>query len=93
MSLSSVRTKIYGRAGKYDIDNKWKQGVCIDPSEDVALGHVVKFPGGTFVTSLHLKANLVDADSMADLEPPTTRTTAEGEDEAGCNDGESPAVC
>ena len=39
------------------------------PSEDVQHGHVVRFPDGTFVTSLHLKQNLVDADGLVDLVP------------------------
>ena len=64
-----VRTKIYGVAGHYDIDNKWKQGIYMGPSEEVAHGHVVKFPDNTFVTSQHLKTHLVDSDDLVDLEP------------------------
>ena len=64
-----VRTKVYGRAGKYDVENKWAQGAYVGPSEDVQHGHVVRFPDGTFVTSLHLKQNLVDADGLVDLVP------------------------
>ncbi|CAE7401027.1 GIP, partial [Symbiodinium sp. CCMP2456] len=64
-----VRTKIYGKAGKYDVDNKWAQGVYVGPSEDVQHGHVVRFPDGTFVTSLHLKQKLINADELVDLEP------------------------
>ena len=64
-----VRTKIYGRAGKYDVDNKWAPGTYVGPSEDVQHGHVVRFPDGTFVTSLHMKKNLVNADEFVDLEP------------------------
>ena len=64
-----VRTKIYGRAERYDMENKWQQGIYAGPSEDVAHGHVVKFPDNTFVTSQHLKASLIDTDAMVDLEP------------------------
>ncbi|CAE7665157.1 HCF244, partial [Symbiodinium sp. CCMP2456] len=64
-----VRTKIYGQSGKYDVENKWAQGVYVGPSEDVQHGHVVRFPDATFVTSLHLKHNLVDADELVDLVP------------------------
>ncbi|CAE7256410.1 PMT4 [Symbiodinium sp. CCMP2592] len=64
-----VRTKVYGRAGKYDVDNKWAPGAYVGPSEDVQHGHVVRFPDGTFVTSLHLKKALVNADELVDLEP------------------------
>ena len=46
---------------------KWAQGVYVAPSEDVRHGHVVRFADGTFVTSLHLKNNLVDADELVDL--------------------------
>eukprot|EP00439_Symbiodinium_sp_Y106_P022158 s6090_g2.t1 len=61
-----VRTKIYGKAERYDLDNKWMEGVYVGPSEDVAHGHVVKFSDNTFVTSQHLKTNLVDADALVD---------------------------
>ena len=64
-----VRTKIYGQAGKYDVNNKWAQGVYVGPSEDIQHGHVVMFKDGTFVTSLHLKQDLVDADELVDLVP------------------------
>ncbi|OLP84473.1 Transposon Ty1-NL2 Gag-Pol polyprotein [Symbiodinium microadriaticum] len=64
-----VRTKIYGRAERYDMENKWQQGIYVGPSEDVAHGHVVKFPDNTFVTSQHMKASLIDTDAMVDLEP------------------------
>ena len=64
-----VRTKIYGRAGRYDIENKWRQGIYVGPSPDVQHGHCVRFPDGTFVTSLHLKEQLVDADALVDLVP------------------------
>ena len=64
-----VRTKVYGRAGRYDVENKWKQGIYIGPSQDVQHGHCVRFPDGTFVTSLHLKEQLVDADGLVDLVP------------------------
>ena len=64
-----VRTKVYGRAGRYDVENKWRQGVYVGPSSDVQHGHCVRFPDGTFVTSLHLKDHLVDADALVDLVP------------------------
>ncbi|CAE7633900.1 GIP [Symbiodinium sp. CCMP2456] len=64
-----VRTKVYGQAGRYDVENKWAQGVYVGPSEDVQHGHVARFPDATFVTSLHLKHNLVDADELVDLVP------------------------
>ena len=64
-----VRTKVYGRAGRYDVENKWRQGVYVGPSSDVQHGHCVRFPDGSFVTSLHLKDQLVDADGLVDLVP------------------------
>ena len=63
-----VRTKVYGRAERYDLDNKWQQGIYVGPSEDIAHGYVVKFQDNTFVTSQHMKANLVDTDSLVDTE-------------------------
>ena len=64
-----VRTKIYGRAERYDMENKWKQGRYVGPSDDVAHGHVVKFEDNTFVTSQHMKAHLVEADALVDMVP------------------------
>ena len=64
-----VRTKVYGRAGRYDVENKWRRGVYVGPSSDVQHGHCVRFPDGSFVTSLHLKDQLVDADGLVDLVP------------------------
>ncbi|CAE7409265.1 GIP [Symbiodinium necroappetens] len=64
-----VRTKVYGQAGRYDLENKWSQGIYVGPSSEVQHAHVVRFPDSTFVTSLHLKQNLVDADSLIDLVP------------------------
>ncbi|CAE7030894.1 GIP [Symbiodinium sp. CCMP2456] len=68
-TVKFVKSEIYGQSGKYDVENKWAQGVYVGPSEDVQHGHVVRFPGATFVTSLHLKHNLVDADELVDLVP------------------------
>ena len=62
-----VRTKIYGKAERYDMDVRWREGIYLGPSDDVSHGHVVKFQDNTFVTSQHLKANLVDPDAMVDL--------------------------
>ncbi|OLP91876.1 Copia protein [Symbiodinium microadriaticum] len=64
-----VRTKIYGRAERYDMENKWKQGVYVGPSDDVAHGHVVKFEDNTFVTTQHMRTDLVDTDALVELEP------------------------
>ncbi|CAE7947416.1 unnamed protein product [Symbiodinium sp. KB8] len=64
-----VRTKIYGRAERYDMENKWRQGRYVGPSDDVAHGHVVKFEDNTFVTSQQMKAHLVDADALVDMVP------------------------
>ena len=35
-----VRTKIYGRAGRYDIENKWRQGIYVGPSRMFNMGIV-----------------------------------------------------
>ena len=49
-----VRTKKYGQGGKYDLDNRWKQGVYVGPSSDVQHGQVVRFKEGGHVTSVHM---------------------------------------
>ncbi|CAE7207099.1 RE1 [Symbiodinium natans] len=59
-----LRSKVYGTGGKYDLNSRWKPGYYVGPSVDVRGGHVVRCDDGTYLTSQHLRPNLVDSDKL-----------------------------
>ena len=64
-----VKNKVYGTGGHFDLDERWQGGVYVGPSHELRQGHVVRFPSGRVVTSLHLRANAEDPDSAVPLAP------------------------
>ena len=77
-----VKNKVYGTGGRFDLDERWQGGVYVGPSHELRQGHVVRFPSGRIVTSLHIRADLEDPDSVVPLAPveasfpmPSTRVT------------------
>ena len=64
-----VRAKVYGTGGKFDLDDRWRNGVYVGPSSDMKDGYVVRFPDGSYVTSAHLRPYLVDPDQEVELDP------------------------
>ena len=64
-----VRNKVYGTGGHFDLDERWQGGVYVGPSHELRPGHVVRFPSGRVVTSLHLRSDLEDPDSVT---PPSS---------------------
>ena len=65
---------------RYDLDDRWKQGVYVGPSSDVQHGQVVRFKDGGYVTSVHMRPRLIACEDLVELEPleitlpaPTTR--------------------
>ena len=64
-----VRSKVYGTGGHFDLDERWQGGVYVGPSHELRQGHVVRFPSGRVVTSLHLRANAEDPDRAVPLAP------------------------
>ena len=51
------------------MDDWWEGGVYVGPSSELRQGHVVRFPSGRIVTSLHFRTGVVDSDSLAPLDP------------------------
>ena len=64
-----VKKKVFGVGGKYDLDDRWEGGVYVGPSSELRQGHVVRFPSGRIVTSLHFRTGVVDSDGLAPLDP------------------------
>ena len=63
-----VKNKVFGTGHKYDLDNRWKEGVYVGPAPDIRHGHTVRFPEGRYVSSMHLRKGVVDTDEMFKLE-------------------------
>ena len=64
-----VKNKVYGTGGHFDLDERWQGGIYVGPSQELRQGHIVRFPSGRIVTSLHIRPNAVDSDSLAPLDP------------------------
>ena len=64
-----VKNKVYGTGGRFDLDERWQGGVYVGPSSELRNGHVVRFPSGRIVTSLHLRADVEDPDRVVPLPP------------------------
>ena len=64
-----VKNKVYGTGGRFDLEERWQGGVYVGPSPELRSGHVVRFPSGRVVTSLHIRANVEDPDSTVPLPP------------------------
>ena len=64
-----VKNKVYGTGGHFDLDERWQGGVYVGPSHELRQGHVVRFPSGRIVTSLHLRSDFEDPDSVVPLAP------------------------
>ncbi|CAE7189867.1 TY5A [Symbiodinium sp. KB8] len=64
-----IRTKVYGAGGKHDLELRWAKGRYVGPAQDIPRGSVVRLDEGGYVTSVHLRPHLVDADHLVDLVP------------------------
>ena len=60
----AIKAKVFGQGGKFDLDNKWDNGVFVGPSTELRGGFVVRDPNGRYLTTMHMKANLVDVDEF-----------------------------
>ena len=63
-----VKNKVFGTGHKYDLDNRWKEGIYVGPAPDIRHGHTVRFPEGRYVSSMHLKTRVVDIDREIKLD-------------------------
>ena len=64
-----VKNKVFGVGNKFDLDDRWQGGIYVGPSPELRHGHMVRFPSGRVVTSLHVRSNVVDSDELTPLEP------------------------
>ena len=64
-----VKNKAFGVGNKFDLDDRWQGGIYVGPSPELRQGHMVRFPSGRVVTSLHIRSHAVDADGLVPLGP------------------------
>ena len=64
-----VKNKVFGVGNKFDLDDRWQGGIYVGPSPELRHGHMVRFPSGRIVTSLHVRSNVVDSDELTPLDP------------------------
>ncbi|CAE7714237.1 unnamed protein product, partial [Symbiodinium necroappetens] len=55
--------------GRHDLELRWAKGRYVGPAQDIPRGSVVRLDDGGYVTSVHLRPHLVDADQLVDLVP------------------------
>ncbi|CAE7494560.1 GIP, partial [Symbiodinium necroappetens] len=64
-----VKYKRFGEGGRYDLLERWKEGLFVGYSNDVKGGRVVRHEDGSYTTSVHIKPYLVDSDDLVQLGP------------------------
>ncbi|CAE7481190.1 RE1 [Symbiodinium sp. CCMP2592] len=75
-----IRAKVFGVGGKFDLNNKWDDGQFVGPSTELKGGFVVRDVNGRYLTTMHMKRDVVDVDlevkptpAEATLPAPMTR--------------------
>ncbi|CAE7296882.1 RE1 [Symbiodinium sp. KB8] len=63
-----VKRKVYGVGNRYDLESRWGMGYYLGPSMDVNEGSVIMMDKVNFITTLHMRPNLIDADREVELE-------------------------
>ncbi|CAE7478551.1 RE1, partial [Symbiodinium necroappetens] len=64
-----VKYKRFGEGGRYDLLERWKEGLFVGYSNDVKGGRVVRHEDGSYTTSVHIRPYLVDSDDLVQLGP------------------------
>ena len=64
-----VKYKRFGEGGRYDLLERWKEGLFVGYSNDVKNGRVIRHGDGTYTTSVHIRPYLVDSDDLVQLGP------------------------
>ncbi|CAE7339861.1 RE1 [Symbiodinium sp. KB8] len=64
-----VKYKRFGESGRYDLLERWKEGLFVGYSNDVKGGRVVRHGDGAYTTSVHIRPYLVDSDELVQLGP------------------------
>ena len=57
-----VKRKVYGVGNKYDLESRWAVGYYLGPSADVNEGSVILMEKGSFITTVHMRPGLFDAE-------------------------------
>ena len=60
----TIKAKVFRQGGKFNLNNKWDNGFFVGPSTQLRTGFVVRDTNGRYLTTLHMKANVVDVDVM-----------------------------
>ena len=63
-----VKRKVYGVGNRYDLESRWAMGYYLGPSADVNEGSVIMMDKGNFITTVHMRPNLVDTSREVELE-------------------------
>ena len=82
-----IRRKVFGNNKKYDLTDRWEEGVYLGLSDTIKGGAVVLRPSGVITETLNLKTNVVD--------PHVLLAGSEDDDGGGVGDiplGEVPVV-
>ncbi|CAE7208082.1 RE1, partial [Symbiodinium necroappetens] len=64
-----VKYKRFGEGGRYDLLERWKEGVFVGYSNDVSLGRVVRHSDGSYTTSVHIRPYLIDTEDLVEFGP------------------------
>ncbi|CAE7369874.1 GIP, partial [Symbiodinium sp. CCMP2456] len=64
-----VKHKQFGQGGRYDLLERWCEGVFVGYSNDVKNGRVVRHSDGTYTTSVHIKPYLFDPGDLVEFGP------------------------
>ncbi|CAE7224887.1 GIP, partial [Symbiodinium sp. CCMP2456] len=64
-----VKHKQFGQGGRYDLLERWCEGVFVGYSNDVKNGRVVRHTDGTYTTSVHIKPYLFDPGDLVEFGP------------------------
>ena len=60
----TIKAKIFGQGGKFDLNNKWDNGVFVGPSTELRGGYVVRDVHGRYLTTMHMKKDVVDVEGI-----------------------------
>ncbi|CAE7497148.1 RE1 [Symbiodinium sp. CCMP2592] len=58
----AIKAKVFGVGGKFDLNSKWDNGQFVGPATELKGGFVVRDCNGRYLTTMHMKTNLVDVD-------------------------------
>ena len=65
-----IRRKVFGNNKKYDLTDRWEEGIYLGLSDSIKGGAIVLRPSGVLTETLNLKANVVDPHALlAEPEP------------------------